>query len=291
MRSQGFNAVAMNEAATTPLKKARQISHRQGCLPILLCAGAFGLSRTPAGQIKRVAFFIVQGAGNCRLGQYPVFLRDMIKKMQLPNVATFVLMNEDGFAGLVRNLPHAASNNLASDGSTTSAGNTRPRRRASHGEELFNKALTNCRNSCNSARRFYKHWPTFRFIKKKCANSKPLDKARYIALLGEIYVRAITSPTNGSTALCPEGFIVKDAYISEWIFYVDYLLKRGLLEPLDSFKLKTRAPCSRCIYAVLRERSRKSLTQRLLQVHTNRDRPFAKPQHHIVPLDFKGEPG
>jgi predicted nucleotide-binding protein (sugar kinase/HSP70/actin superfamily) len=42
----------------------------------------------------------VQGAGNCRLGQYPVFLDQMIDELKLENVCQMVLMNEDGFAGL-----------------------------------------------------------------------------------------------------------------------------------------------------------------------------------------------
>lgn len=42
----------------------------------------------------------MQGAGNCRLGQYPVFIDQMIHKLKMRNVCQLVLMNEDGFAGL-----------------------------------------------------------------------------------------------------------------------------------------------------------------------------------------------
>jgi predicted nucleotide-binding protein (sugar kinase/HSP70/actin superfamily) len=70
-------------------------------LPLILLVGSMmDYIENQHNEEQYFVFFIVQGAGNCRLGQYPVFIRDLIKRRRLKNVAQLVLMNEDGFAGL-----------------------------------------------------------------------------------------------------------------------------------------------------------------------------------------------
>ena len=101
LRSQGFNAIPMPEGNPEILKYGRSVASGKECLPLLLCVGSLldYLENKWDGK-QYVAFFIVQGAGNCRLGQYPVFIREIIKRKRLNNVTALILMNDDGFAGL-----------------------------------------------------------------------------------------------------------------------------------------------------------------------------------------------
>ena len=101
LRNQGFNAIPMPEGNPEILKYGRSVASGKECFPLLLCIGSLldYIENKWDGK-QYIAFFIVQGAGNCRLGQYPVFIREIIKRKKLKNVAALALMNDDGFAGL-----------------------------------------------------------------------------------------------------------------------------------------------------------------------------------------------
>ncbi len=74
-------------------------------------------------------------------------------------------------------------------------------------------------------------------IRKKIPVRIPIENSKYIALCGEIFCRRDGFSHKWlNRTFAKQGFIVKDAYISEWIFYVDYLLKLELLEPSASKK-------------------------------------------------------
>ncbi|MDR3666537.1 MAG: acyl-CoA dehydratase activase, partial [Ignavibacteriaceae bacterium] len=101
MRSQGFNSIALPEGNNDILKYGRANATGKECLPLILIAGSLldYLENKWDGK-SYLVYLVVQGAGNCRLGQYPAFLRNLIMRKKLNNVAVLPLMNEDGFAGL-----------------------------------------------------------------------------------------------------------------------------------------------------------------------------------------------
>lgn len=298
MRGIGFNAIAMNEGSNHTLKKARAVATGKECLPILLCAGALlDYLERRKDKTKYVAFFIVQGAGNCRLGQYPVFLRDIIKKMELRNVATFVLMNEDGFAGLgpkfaIRGIQTIIASDVLDDiRSAVMAHAIDP----DFGMKVFDREFKKLlKVTEESPKKFYKALAGFsKAIKEKIPSSKHISEAKYIALLGEIYVRRDHFAHKWlNRRFAKEGFIVKDAYISEWIYYVDYLLKRDLLEPLDSFKLKYERLVRIGYMRYCERRIKKTLEHSgYYKYMPTKIDPLLNHSKHIVPLEFKGEPG
>jgi len=59
----------------------------------------------------------------------------------------------------------------------------------------------------------------------------PLKEAKVVALMGEIYVRRDDFCCNTIIeSLAQKGFVVKTAPVLEWLHYVDYLVKRGIVE-------------------------------------------------------------
>ena len=59
-------------------------------------------------------------------------------------------------------------------------------------------------------------------------SSVPIHHAKYIALCGEIYVRRDHFSHKWlNQHFAQKGFILKDSYISEWVYYIDYLLKKN----------------------------------------------------------------
>jgi predicted CoA-substrate-specific enzyme activase len=298
LRSQGFNAIPMPEGSSEILKYGRAVASGKECLPLLLCAGSLMhyLENTWDGK-QYVAFFIVQGAGNCRLGQYPVFIRDLIKKKKINNVATLVLMNEDGFAGLgpkfsLRGIQTIIVSDVMDDirsGIMSNAEN--PDKGLKIFYEEFDKVSNVVEVNPNS---IYKALNKFsKNIKEKVPYETHIKDSKYIALLGEIYVRRDHFSHKWlNKRFAKQGFIVKDAYISEWIYYVDYLLKKELLEPEASYKKKYER-LIRVSYMRYAEWRIKKILSKCGYYKYSRTKiaPLLDHSKHIIPLEFKGEPG
>lgn len=298
LRSMGYNAIPMPEGNPEILKYGRAVATGKECLPLILCSGAMlDYLENRRNGTEYVAFFIVQGAGNCRLGQYPVFMRDIIKKQRLENVTTLTLMNEDGFAGLgpkfaSRGITAIIASDVLDDiRSGIMAHAADPKRGMEIFEQAFERLLKRTEETPDE---FYKALNEFaKIIAKQVPARKHISEARYIALLGEIYVRRDHFAHKWlNKYFADRGFILKDAYISEWIFYVDYLLKLDLLEPDTSAKKKLER-LTRIAYMKYSERRIKRILEKTGYYHftTTKIEPLLNHSKHIIPLSYKGEPG
>lgn len=298
MRSQGFNAIPMPEGNPEILKYGRSVASGKECLPLLLCTGSLldYLENKWDGK-EYIAFFLVQGAGNCRLGQYPVFLREVIRRKKLRNVAVMVLMNEDGFAGLgpdfaTRGIQAVIISDVLDDvrsGIMANAKNPEEGLKVFYNE--FNKLLDTIESK---PKEIYKQLNNFaKEIKNRIPAKRNIKDSKYIALVGEIYVRRDHFSHKWlNKYFAKHGFIVKDSHISEWVFYVDYLLKIGLLEPEASLSKKIERKI-REIYMRIAEYKTKKILSHSGYYHFDRIKipPILKHSEHILPLEHKGEPG
>ncbi len=298
LRSQGFNAIAMPEGNPEILKYGRSVASGKECLPLLLCIGSLldYLENKWDGK-QYIAFFIVQGAGNCRLGQYPVFIREIIKRKRLRNVTTLVLMNEDGFAGLgpnfaIRGMQTLFVSDVLDDvRSGIMAHAVNPDDGLKNFYEEFDKLN---RVFEKEPDKIYKALKKFAaIIKNKIPSRVPISQAKYIALCGEIYVRRDHFSHKWlNKHFAQKGFILKDSYITEWVYYVDYLLKQKLLEPETSYRKKLERLIRVFYMRIAEYRIKKILAKTgyykfsLTNVKKLLDR-----SKHIIPLEYKGEPG
>nr|MBP9212052.1 activase [Bacteroidota bacterium] len=244
LRFYGYNAIALPEGNDDILRYGRANATGKECLPLLLLAGSLlDFLENQWDKKSYVAYFIAQGAGNCRLGQYPVFLRELIKRKKIPNVATMVLMNEDGFAGLGPDIAMTGIQSLiAADvlddvRSGIMANAARPEEGLRIFNEEFSKLLEQNEHAPQKLPNALRTFSAA--IHKRVPAKTKIGDARYIAMVGEIYVRRDHFAHKYlNKRFAEKGFILKDAYLTEWIFYVDYLLKLKLLEAEHSFKKK-----------------------------------------------------
>ncbi len=297
MRSQGFNAIALPDSNPEILKIGRANATGKECLPLLLCSGLMlDYIQNRWNKETYLAFFIVQGAGNCRLGYYPTFMKNVIKEKQIRNVATMELMHEDGFAGLgpkfaARGIETLIASDVLDDvRSAIMANAVEPDEGLKFFDEQFNEFLDVVSNDYDN---FYKTLKKFAIALKRSIPSKiPIQESKYIALLGEMYVRRDGFAHKWlNKVFAKKGFVVKDAYVSEWIYYVDYLLTEGLYEPLTSLKNKWERLVRYTYMRIAEFRIKKILEKSgYYQYSKTRVAPLVKHGKHIVPPEFKGEP-
>lgn len=298
LRSQGFNAIPMPEGNPEILKYGRSVSSGKECLPLILCVGSLlDYLENKWNKKQFVAFFIVQGAGNCRLGQYPVIIRDIIKRKKIRNVATLTLMNEDGFAGLGPNFATRGIQTLfVSDvlddiRSAIMAHAVNP----DEGLKIFYEEYEKLNQTFEkSPDDIYKALEKFsKNIREKIPAKIPIEYAKYIALCGEIYVRRDHFSHKWlNKKFAEKGFVLKDAYITEWIYYVDYLLKQKLLEPETSWSKKIE----RWIRVYYMRRAEYKIKKILAKTgyykySKTEIEPLLNHSKHIIPMEYKGEPG
>ncbi|MDD4955980.1 MAG: acyl-CoA dehydratase activase, partial [Candidatus Omnitrophica bacterium] len=100
-RSIGINSVSLLPSDDISLKYGRANTTCKECLPLILTAG--GLIRyfkeQPATGDVHVYFMPATG-GNCRFGQYNVFLKNMIRKQKMKNLAVWSMDTQNSYTGL-----------------------------------------------------------------------------------------------------------------------------------------------------------------------------------------------
>lgn len=298
LRSLGFNSKPIRQADGETLKYGRANASGKECLPLLLLVGGLvDYLENERAEGKNVVLFNVQGAGNCRLGQYPVFIRDMIRKKKLENVTQMVLMNEDGFAGFggkfaMRGIQAIMISDVMDDvRSAVLAHSADP----DTAIDVFDREYARVVRAMESdPERIYDALERFsENLRRDIPPAKPIGEAKYIALCGEIYVRRDGFSHKWlNKYFAKRGFILKDAYISEWILYVDYLLKIDLLEPEKSLRKKLERNIRNFFMRQAEKKIKRILEKSGYYKFVKTDvEAIMNHSKHILPLDYKGEPG
>ena len=83
------------------LKIGRAYTSGKECLPLILTTGTL-LNYVNNGRRSDeiLVYFMVTGSGPCRFGQYYIFMEELIKRLELPDVALFSLSSENAYAGM-----------------------------------------------------------------------------------------------------------------------------------------------------------------------------------------------
>jgi predicted CoA-substrate-specific enzyme activase len=234
MRFAGLNASALEPPGQTEMNLGKGLATCKECLPLILTAGS--LVKYMNENVNRdeiVVYFMPETDGPCRFGQYNVFLKNLIRKDRVRNVAIMSLSAEDSYAGISSRLSRRAWLALTiSDGlddiySAILALSSD----ATAAMENFEKARVRIIESI--ARDDYS--TLIGVVREEMRNLSSLDKkktvseATRISLIGEIYVRRDAfSRQNIVEKLAKHEIVVKTAPITEWLYYTDYCLANGI---------------------------------------------------------------
>ena len=229
----GINAIGLPPADEEVLKLGRGNSTCKECLPLQTTVGSMLKYLTqdrPEGEVT--AYFMPGAGGPCRFGQYNVFSRRLIERYQFPDVAVLTLNAANGYMGLGDRFTLPAWRAII-------IGDVM--------YEIWSTLLAAAKDRDAALKVFYAEWDKlvnvvhkpWRLIKRQIQSTAetlraiplvmPYEKIPKISLTGEIYVR--NDPISLQRLvekMADRGFIVRTSQTSEWIKYVDWLIKNRI---------------------------------------------------------------
>ncbi|NNF98902.1 MAG: activase [Desulfobacteraceae bacterium] len=233
-RGAGLNAMAHPPADEGILKLGRGNTTCKECLPLILTTGTLlnyiHFHKKPE---EILLYFMPTGSGPCRFGQYQVFMEDLIKRLEIPDVAMFSLSSENGYDGLDLDIHRKAWWAVVVSDVF---------------EDIRSMVLTNAVDLPAAMDAFDGEWDkvllaleTGRFSRLtqqlkasadslvKLAMKKPAHQVPVISLTGEIFVRRDGLSRQYLTEnLAKLGFAVTCAPVAEWVHYADHLVLSGI---------------------------------------------------------------
>jgi len=229
-RNLGFNAEAVEPSDFNQLMLGRGNTSCKECLPLILTtASLLNYLKKRKNENELLCYFMPTASGNCRFSQYYVYLKSLIEKKQIKNVALLTLTAENNYAGLgasaqldvLRAIITAdifdniknTINVIAEDKVSAMFIFNHEYRNVVHAFEKGKRKVIN--QIKHSAENFSKI--------KKITSLKDVAK---VLLAGEIYVRKDEFCSQKIvTKLAEKNIIVHRAPMLEWMYYVDYVVK------------------------------------------------------------------
>jgi predicted nucleotide-binding protein (sugar kinase/HSP70/actin superfamily) len=297
LRSLGYQAVALPEIE--PRVHATGLKYTSGkeCLPLVLLAGSLmDYVENTRKRDEKIAFFNIGGTSACRVAQYPVFLAELVKSHEIRNVAMLTLVSQEGYLGLSKGfLKHSIEaiiiNDVLEDVRSGILANAQdPDKGLAFFYAQFEK-LTETFST--DYKKLFKALENFsRQIAENVPYRSPVTESKFIALTGEIFVRHNQyAHKKLNHYFGRKGYILKDAYISEWIKYLDYAWRKGVDRPEFSFRDTINRLLREQYIAYVENRVQKILAHTgYILPHKTNIVELIKHSLHVLPLESTGEP-
>ena len=230
-RDAGYHVAPHPPADETVLKLGRANTSCKECLPLILTTGTllnYVYNHKKPGEV--VVYFMPSASGPCRFGQYNVFMRDLIERLEIPNVAIFTLTSDNTYFGLGDDFNYYKAwwSIVISDAM----------------EDIRSMLLANARDPGQAMEVFNRQWQCilhalqkggFDDMTRQLEHSmkqlsslpllRPVHEVPTILLTGEIFVRRDALSRQYLTErLAENGFAVICSPVSEWIRYSDYMI-------------------------------------------------------------------
>jgi predicted nucleotide-binding protein (sugar kinase/HSP70/actin superfamily) len=235
-RGKGFNAVAHPPSDEGVLKIGRANTSCKECLPLILTTGTLlNLIQNKKKEDEILIYFMPTSSGPCRFGQYQIFMEDLIKRQEIPDVALFSLTSENSYAGMGNRFQLKLWWGIVVSDIM---------------EDIRSMILANAVDIVAAIKIFEKEWKFIidEFEKGKFSRletqlsktaqrirripmKRPSEEVPTISLVGEIFVRR--DPLSRQyliERLAEKGFATICSPVAEWILYSDYLVDKGLVD-------------------------------------------------------------
>lgn len=232
--SAGYGARAYKPSNESTLKAGRSNTSCKECLPLILTTGTLieYLDRHKQPD-EIVAYFMPDGSGPCRFGQYRIFMEDLIRKRRFENVAVFSLLSDQGYQGFSPRVHRrgwwaVVVSDVFEDMRSMLLANARDTGRAM---VVFKRAFRHVLAALRTGRfeALERSLDKTARLLSEIPLKQPVERVPVILLTGEIFVRRDSlSRQHLTEQLAEKGFATLCTPVAEWIHYMDYVNKKGL---------------------------------------------------------------
>jgi predicted nucleotide-binding protein (sugar kinase/HSP70/actin superfamily) len=297
LRRQGWNAEALPVCDREALDLGRSVTTSKECLPIINIIGELlKYIKYRENNDEKLVMFLVSAGGCCRVGQYEILANTIIDKLQLKDVALITLENDSGYAGLGMDFRINAgriifvSDILDDIRSVIKAMSPNRERDLAILREEWLKICDVMEKKLN----FYKQLKeSVKRFKNEIKLSSPIKNAKYVGVVGEIFVRRDHFSLMGiPEKLAKNGFVMLDAHITEWLRYVEFLQDTNMFEIKTNFVGKIEAALTTIVMDMIEKKIKNIFSKSGLYEKEIIDiRKYMEHSSHIFPWTLTGEPG
>ncbi len=235
-RAFGINAVALPDSDMDVLMRGRANTTCKEFLPMQLTTGSmlkYVEEKQKKGEV--IVFFMPASSGPCRFGQYNVYMRNLIMKNRLRDVAVLTLSDKDNYAGFgLKFLVLIWKTMMISDVMTDIRNTLRAiAKDRKYALDTYEKEWEKLKEaiSMGSGKKLISQVKRSVEVLRRIPLRIPYDKANKVALVGEIYVRQdALSRQRLIEKLSKRGIVVRVAPVAEFIYYINYLSRLRILE-------------------------------------------------------------
>ena len=250
LRGSGLNAKAHRPSDEAVLKLGRANTTCKECLPLILTTGTLlSYIRNGKRDDEVLVYFFATGSGPCRFGQYYIFMEDLVKRLEIPDVALFALSSENSYAGMDDDFERRGwwavviSDVIEDMRSMLLANAAEPEAAMQIFEEEWQNILLEMENSDYDRLELQLTRTAERL--GSISLKRPPQEVPVITLAGEIFVRRDALSRQYLTEhLAQMGFATVCSPVAEWVLYCNYMVESGLnpedLTFLEKLKLKIR---------------------------------------------------
>jgi predicted CoA-substrate-specific enzyme activase len=250
LKGSGFHAKAHHAADEAVLKLGRANTSCKECLPLILTTGTL-LNYINNGKRddEVLVYFFATGTGPCRFGQYQIFMEDLIKRLEIPDVAMFTLSSEDSYVGMDKDFEArgwwavVAADVMEDIRSMILANATDIEKATATFEDEWRAILAALKKGEFSALEEQLRRTAGQL--RKIPMKQPAETVPTITLTGEIFVRRDALSRQFITErLAEKGFATICSPVAEWVLYCNYMVDQGLspesMTLLQRLKFKLR---------------------------------------------------
>jgi len=293
----GLRASAMRVPDYEVLKCGRAHSSGKECLPLILtCGSLMQYLESHRNNDEVVVYFMPTVGGNCRFSQYSVFIKNLIRKNHLRNVTLFSLTSENGYMGLGNRftltvLKAAVVADAMDDIRNTLAVLAKDKEQALGIFAYEWQRIIRCIKS-PQAGAIEKQLIRTAHALKKIPLRYPVQEAKFVSLLGEIFIRKeLFSRQAVVESLQKREIILKAAPVIEWLYYVDYLVKKGIIASKFNLKSKTEFFIKHSLQHIFERKIKAILSKSGLYSFCPIDiKNLLRYGSDLVPIELTGEP-
>ncbi len=250
LRGSGLNAKAHRPSDEAILKLGRANTTCKECLPLILTTGTL-LSYINNGKRddEVLVYFFATGSGPCRFGQYYIFMEDLVKRLEIQDVALFALSSENSYVGMGDDFERrgwwaiVVSDVIEDIRSMLLANAREPDAAMEILDREWQKILAEMEGGDYD--RLEHQLTRTADCLRAIALKRPTAEVPVITLAGEIFVRRDALSRQYLTEqLAKMGFAAVCSPVAEWVVYCNYMVEEGLnpedMSIMDKLKFKLR---------------------------------------------------